>query len=325
MRCDMLHATIQQAMEGVPILTVTAVRKQRRRYLQADQGRQVRIGSVFQQDDRLWCVEEFGSPPNATGTGIYASDVERWVNTTIDKHEQCVWFGPGTLRQLETEARKRGRDMDNAAAATSFMARIGPATEEELRPASSSSREAGEEGIFTPQAPTEEVGLHYGASEEAQTASQPFGSGTPDEPQDDDSMGAGGVSGSSQGAGTSSCEPTSPASIPGSPTAGTSSGLRSHQTTPEYRDARERRAGCQRGESEEPRPRPQEDEPMAGASQRDGIPRTNKQRKSLLRRQENREQLAAQTREQPTRPLAADSRGGTAPNQRKRSLEEALR
>ena len=63
---------------------------------------------------------------------------------------------------------------------------------------------------------------------------------------------------------------------------------------------------------------------MAGASQRDGNPGASSQRQSLLRRLENREQLAAQTREQPTRPLAADSRGGTVPNQRKRSLEEAL-
>ena len=50
---------------------------------------------------------------------------------------------------------------------------------------------------------------------------------------------------------------------------------------------------------------------MAGASQRDGNPGASSQRQSLLRRLENREQLAAQTREQPTRPLAADSRGGT--------------
>ena len=63
---------------------------------------------------------------------------------------------------------------------------------------------------------------------------------------------------------------------------------------------------------------------MAGASQRDGNPGASSQRQSLLRRLENREQLAAQTREQPTRPLAADSRGGTVPNRRKRSLEEAL-
>ena len=61
---------------------------------------------------------------------------------------------------------------------------------------------------------------------------------------------------------------------------------------------------------------------MAGTSQQGSVPETGKQRRSRLRRQEHRAQLAAQTREQPTRPLAADSRGGAAPNQRKRSLEE---
>ena len=63
---------------------------------------------------------------------------------------------------------------------------------------------------------------------------------------------------------------------------------------------------------------------MAGASQPGGIPETRKQRRRRLRRREYREQLAAQTRQQPTRPRAADNRGGTAPNQRKRSLEETL-
>jgi len=72
----------------------------------------------------------------------------------------------------------------------------------------------------TPQALTEEVGSDWEASEEAQTASQPFASGTPDESdesQDNNSIGAGGVPGPSQGAWTPSCKPTSPASIPGSP------------------------------------------------------------------------------------------------------------
>ena len=52
---------------------------------------------------------------------------------------------------------------------------------------------------------------------------------------------------------------------------------------------------------------------MAGASQQDGVPETKRQRRSRLRRQEHREQLAAQAREQLTQPLAADSRGGHRP------------
>ena len=70
----MLLKSSLKSMEGVPMFTAAAVRGQRRRHLQPDVGQPVDIGSVFQQDDRLWCVKEFGSPPNTSGRGAYAFD-----------------------------------------------------------------------------------------------------------------------------------------------------------------------------------------------------------------------------------------------------------
>ena len=92
LRCDMLLKSSLKAMEGMPILTVTAVRKQRRQYLRTDQGRQVQIGSVFQQDDRLWCVEGFGSPPRTTGRGMPSASI--YIPSTSACHER----GPSGLK-----------------------------------------------------------------------------------------------------------------------------------------------------------------------------------------------------------------------------------
>ena len=64
---------------------------------------------------------------------------------------------------------------------------------------------------------------------------------------------------------------------------------------------------------------------MAAATQQDGVPRTNRQRRNRLRSQLRRQDGEQRTaRDQPTQQPAAGNRGGTAPNQRKRSLEEAL-
>ena len=143
------------------------------------------IGSVFQPDDRLWCAEEFGSPPNTTGRGAYAFDVERWVNATIDKHEQCVWFGPDSLSKIETEAQTHRQD--NAAAAASFIADHDPGSGGGTGSAGGPDWAAGGEAHMTFQAATKGDSSD-GLANADETVSRPTTPDVSDTPRDGEGL-----------------------------------------------------------------------------------------------------------------------------------------